>query len=252
MDKKFTGEHALAEEAFHSFLHDLSNLMLVISYQSEIGHEAQDLQRPELRAVLGRIHQTARMAIKLIEWEEQGDAVSERFDLRLIVHRVAEVVQCRRQDGTRICCIVPHVPVWITGHSAAIMRVCLNLALNAVDASAGGQVTLSVSTCSEPPDAALLVAGVVPKSPWIVLAVADDGPGIPLKLRERIWETGFTGKGVDGSGLGLALVRRLVNEAQAGVTLDTGVGTGTCFRVYWHSGSTDALDPAALPVSHRS
>ena len=222
----------LAEESSCCLLHDLRNLMCVISHQSEMGHLARHLDAAELRAILGRIHQAARTAIELIEGEADTCAVPERFDVRSIVERVAEVAQGRGGEGTRVRFSLPSDPVWITGSPEACLRVCLNLALNAVDASAG-EVSLSVSPESELPDAADLAAGVVPSPPCVTVSVCDDGPGIPAGLRDRIWDHGVSTKGANGSGEGLALVRRLVEEAGAGVTLDTGCGGRTCFHVYW-------------------
>jgi signal transduction histidine kinase len=216
--------------------------MCVISHQSEIGYGAANLDETALRGLLWRIHQAARTTMELIEAEIQGLIGPERFDLRLIVERVTEMARSHGECSARVNCIVPPDHVWMIGHPEAVLRVCLNLALNAVDASAGGEVTLSVSTQSEPPDADALVAGVVPKAPWVMLAVVDDAPGIPPELSDRIWGRGFTTKGTNGSGEGLALVRRLVEEAGAGVTVAPGLGIGTRFCVYWPEQLT-AADP---------
>ena len=231
-------EPDLAEESSCCLLHDLRNLMCVISHQSETGHRARHLDAAELRAILGRIHQATRTAIELIEGEADACAVPERFDVRSIVERVAEVARGRGGEGSRVRCSVPPHPVWVTASPEACLRVCLNLALNAVDASAG-EVSLSVSPETELPDAADLVVGVVPSPPCARVSVCDDGPGIPVGLRDRIWDHGVSTKGANGSGEGLALVRRLVEEAGAGVTLDTGCGGRTCFHVYWPVNATE-------------
>jgi two-component system, cell cycle sensor histidine kinase and response regulator CckA len=240
MDSKIIQANAeLGKAIASSFLHDLRNLMCVISYQSEIGHGARDLEAEKLREIFGRIHEAARMTIDLIEGEQDDCAVSEHFDLRVIIKRVSDVVRGRGGDGTRVSCILSPGPVWMVGQPEIIMRVCLNLALNAVDASPGGEVTLSVSTQPELPDPAKLVAGVVPKSPMVMVEVADDGPGIPIGLRDSVWKRGVTTKGANGSGEGLALVRRLVEGVGAGIILEADRGVGTCFRMYWPSHSPE-------------
>ena len=55
----------------------------------------------------------------------------------------------------------------------------------------------------------------------IVLEVADSGPGVPVALRTRIFDAGFSTKpsGIDGRGVGLALVRSLVDEVRGSVEL---------------------------------
>ena len=56
---------------------------------------------------------------------------------------------------------------------------------------------------------------------WVVLEVADTGVGIPEEVRGRIFEPFFTTKGAQGSGLGLAMVRKVV-RAHGGELLTTG------------------------------
>ena len=65
-----------------------------------------------------------------------------------------------------------------------------------------------------------------------MLAVVDDGSAIPPGLSDRIWERGFTTKGAKASFEGQALVRRLVEEARAGITVAPGLGIGTRSCVY--------------------
>jgi len=58
----------------------------------------------------------------------------------------------------------------------------------------------------------------------IVLAVTDDGPGIPVDVRDRVFEPFFRASGEEGSGLGLAIVREIVRAHRASISLDDGPG----------------------------
>jgi CheY-like chemotaxis protein len=62
------------------------------------------------------------------------------------------------------------------------------------------------------------------------LVVADDGRGMGAKVLERCFEPFFTTK-VDGTGLGLATVRRVVRELQGSLDVDSEVGEGTTFTI---------------------
>lgn len=219
--------------ASRCFLHDLRNLMCVISHQSELGQRAKNLDSAALSTILSTIHVTARMTIDLIESEASVYYGPDFLDIRVVIERVAEVARGRGGPQVEVRCVLPDHPVWIEDKPDTLMRLCLNLALNAVDASPEGEIILLISSHVDAPEMADLVAGNVPVGPCVLLEVIDDGPGIPAELRDHIWERGVSTKHMNGSGEGLALVRRLAEAAGAGITLDCDSPGRTCFRVYW-------------------
>jgi signal transduction histidine kinase len=62
--------------------------------------------------------------------------------------------------------------------------------------------------------------------------VADEGPGIPLEIRPRIFSLYFTTKG-RGSGIGLAMSYRVVQLHDGTLDFETEVGKGTTFRFHF-------------------
>jgi signal transduction histidine kinase len=63
--------------------------------------------------------------------------------------------------------------------------------------------------------------------------VTDNGPGIPASQQERIWQLFHTSRPGEGTGLGLALVRRIVEAHQGRVTVRSAPGEGAAFHVCW-------------------
>ena len=100
----------------------------------------------------------------------------------------------------------------------ALERVLLNLVGNARDAMPrGGKVRVETATVS---------------SSGVRLIVEDEGPGISAEARERIFEPFFTTKAEDkGSGLGLAVVARVVHDAQGTVRVETSSAGGARFVI---------------------
>jgi two-component system sensor histidine kinase BaeS len=69
---------------------------------------------------------------------------------------------------------------------------------------------------------------------WLVLSVTDDGPGIRSDETERIFEAGYRGSasiGTAGTGAGLALVKRFVEEHGGTIDVANVRGRGACFTV---------------------
>jgi two-component system sensor histidine kinase HydH len=123
--------------------------------------------------------------------------------------------------------------------AVGLKRVLLNLLTNAVEACPEGS---SVEVC-------LSEAG----EDMIRMTVADDGPGIPREVQARLFEPFFTTKGSGGTGLGLALVQKVVVEEHGGrVDVASEPGRGTTFDVRLPvSGMADetALDGRAAASS---
>jgi signal transduction histidine kinase len=88
-------------------------------------------------------------------------------------------------------------------------------------------------------------------SPWIRLEVTDRGPGIPEEELPRIWESFFRGERARnspnrGSGLGLAVVRQLVELHGGRVEAESRPGEGATFRVWLPSLVNGVADPFHL------
>jgi histidine kinase len=63
------------------------------------------------------------------------------------------------------------------------------------------------------------------------LSVSDNGPGIPEEVKQRMFEPFFSTKPQTGTGLGLALVRKIVALRRGEIAVDTQAGKGTTFRI---------------------
>jgi signal transduction histidine kinase len=105
----------------------------------------------------------------------------------------------------------------VTVHGSELNQVWTNLLDNAIDAL-GEAGTITITTCLD--------------GDCAVVEVADDGPGIPPEVRNRVFDPFFTTKGVgQGTGLGLDTARRIVVDRHRGsITVESEPGR-TVFRV---------------------
>jgi C4-dicarboxylate-specific signal transduction histidine kinase len=104
-------------------------------------------------------------------------------------------------------------------HPGRMEQVVINLVLNAAQAAkAAPNGRVDVRTRRD--------------GDRVVIAVEDNGPGVPEALRERIFEPFFTTKaGEQGTGMGLAISQKIVDEHGGTLELASGVAPGTCFVV---------------------
>ncbi len=114
-----------------------------------------------------------------------------------------------------------------------IEQVVLNLVLNARDAMPdGGRVTIDVDTVSLHDDVPGAGESALADGRYVVLAVEDEGNGIPPDVLPHIFEPFYTTKSPGrGTGLGLATAQGLITHAGGTIRAETTLGRGTTFRV---------------------
>lgn len=111
-----------------------------------------------------------------------------------------------------------------------LTQVFCNLLINAYEALEGrGKIAITACLAHTAADGALLPDGHV-AVPTVIVDVADDGPGMPSDIAEKIFNPFFTTK-AQGSGLGLAVVRKIVDAHDGRIDMTTADGRGTKFRV---------------------
>jgi two-component system sensor histidine kinase PilS (NtrC family) len=87
--------------------------------------------------------------------------------------------------------------------------------------------------------------GILPEGDWTAIAVCDEGTGIPDQVLARLYEP-FVSTKTNGTGLGLAVVKRLVDNCGGRILVDTRKGEGTTFTIYFKRCPTTASAPAAV------
>lgn len=146
---------------------------------------------------------------------------AEANDLREALLQAVELVRMEVQERGGVLEIdLPDVPLMARVGPDHAKRVVLNLLRNAAQAA----------------DRIHLSAGM--RHGEVEVRVSDDGPGVPLDLRERIFDPFVTDK-EQGAGLGLAIVRKVAEAHGGRVELvppeETNGAGGAEFRVYFRS-----------------
>ncbi len=143
--------------------------------------------------------------------------------------------------------------VWsIKGDATQVYQVLLNFTVNARDAMPeGGKLSLVATNVTIDEQFARMNADAH-AGPHVCVLVKDTGTGIPPTVLARIFEPFFTTKPVGkGTGLGLSTARQIIQQHGGFMTIQTEVGWGTEFKVYFpalpSAAAAGAGSPEALP-----
>lgn len=119
------------------------------------------------------------------------------------------------------------VPDRVSGDDLQLQQAFVNLFLNALEAM-GPKGTLTVATQNSSPDAG--PKGLPANDARIGLTIQDTGVGIPAENLARLFEPFFTTK-AGGTGLGLPITKRIIQEHRGDISVESEPGKGTTFRI---------------------
>src|SRR3954447_12766818 len=188
----------------------------------------------DAQSLLADILSEAKLAnaivVEMLEFVRPVRLQVERTDLRDVVQQSVTMAESKvpRRDVVVRVNLQPGLPMIESDHHQ-LSQVFTNLVANAFEALDGkGQITISATTTAIEADPAF--AGIHPPTPAVLIEVADDGPGVPAELTDRIFNPFFTTK-VTGTGLGLAIVRKIIDAHDGRIDVSSTPQTGTKFRV---------------------
>jgi two-component system C4-dicarboxylate transport sensor histidine kinase DctB len=212
----------LAELGLHAggVLHELRQPLFALRALAQIG-QAQGGLEPDR---LAQLSMEVEHMVGLVEaWSlliAQGGEPA-LVDVNEVVRNGALMLAHRVAPGRRFISELDLRPVWVRAAPGAVQQVVINLLANAWDAAA------------EAPEGWVRVRTAL-RDGAARLEVEDSGPGVAAEHRERIFEPFFTTKAPGaGTGLGLYLSRRMVEEAGGAIGIEVGDHGGARFVVAW-------------------
>jgi signal transduction histidine kinase len=203
--------------------HEVNNALQVIGGSAELLQNRTDLPEP-VQKTLTRIRDQATRAASAMTGvvalsRAQTDSGTQLVDLCGVATRAVEL---RRYAIGRadlaVQLDVASMPQLVTGHQLHLLQAALNLIQNAEQALA-------------PRRSGRIRVAVVEDGNFVVLRVADDGPGVPPGDAERIFQPFVTSMPrPESTGLGLPVAREIAVAHRGSLDLET-VATGASFRL---------------------
>ena len=217
--------------------HDFNNVLTaILGYADTL---EQDLPRGSARVddvrEIGRAgRRAADLTRELLEFARREAVAPAMFDLNALVCEVERLLRQLAGPCIELRLALASEPLPVVADPSQIERVLINLALNARDAMPdGGALTLETAASNRRD---------------VIVRVSDTGVGIPADVLDKVFEPFFTTKPAGrGTGLGLASVYRMVQQAGGHVGVESEAGRGARFTVTLPRGTPPAARPLAMP-----
>jgi PAS domain S-box-containing protein len=216
--------------------HDLNNVLAPVLMSVNLLQ--QSVTDKSIRHLLGILETSALHGAGLLRQvlAFARGADGERSDLQLGLV-IRDVTQLLRETLPRS--IVLHVEsprdlALVQSNSTHLGQVIMNLGVNARDAMPAGGTLRIVAANTVVTEVMVRAHPGAKAGPHVVLSVSDTGTGIPPQVLERIFDPFFTTKPAGkGTGLGLSTVIGIVRGDGGFLEVDSRVGEGTEFRLYF-------------------
>ncbi len=201
--------------------HDARNLLAGISGTCELA-----LLRGETgdsRETLNRINSLALQAAEamsvFLTFARRSDVVPRPCRVADVAEDALKVLEPTIRKGRAIVTLDVEPRLRVHGERTLLLQALVNLVLNALKAIGEGEGQVTIRARSEGDSS--------------VIEVADDGPGIPADVLPRLFRPFGTGSSDgEGTGLGLFITRRILEQQGGSIDVESTVGVGSTFRIH--------------------
>jgi len=231
--------------------HDFNNMLTVITGTIDI-LIAGVADRPALATIAKMIDAAATrgadLTRQLLAFARKQPLRPRETDINALVADTAKLLRPALGEQIRIESTLAAETWAAMIDPTQLSTALLNLAFNARDAMPnGGTLTLATENVNLDEAYARTNLEVTP-GPYVMIAVADTGSGIPPALRDKVFEPFFTTKDIGkGTGLGLSMVYGFVKQSGGHIRIESEEGRGTTFELFLpRSLGAEASEPAPV------
>lgn len=227
----------MARQVAHEIKNPLTPMKLSVQHLRRAYQDEEEAQAPSegsngrfsrlFESVTGtlveQIDTLARIANEFSTFARMPTRVLERLDLNEVIREAVALMQAEAE--TEIEMHLAADPLILEADHEELRRVYINLIKNALQA---------LPDAIEDKDAGRITVATEQQeggeAGFAYSTVTDTGSGIPVDLRDKIFEPNFSTK-TSGTGLGLAIVRKSIEERGGEIGFETEEGTGTTFWI---------------------
>jgi len=218
-NERLTTLGLLAAEIAHEIRNPLTVLKLL---HGGLGFDFAegDPRRTDLRVIGEKLDQLESIVTRVLGFAKAPASLHSRWSLADIVEDTLVLVRLKLAQSKVTLRFTPLAqPLVVDAHKGQLQQVLLNLLINSTQAMPdGGDITITATTAER--EGARVAR----------LEIADNGTGIPEKIRDRVFDSFLSGR-ADGTGLGLAIAKRILLSHHGDITVLTTSPAGTTMRI---------------------
>ncbi|MFQ3596827.1 MAG: PAS domain S-box protein [Chloroherpetonaceae bacterium] len=225
--------------------HEFNNILAgILGAATLLKKEVADNPKAEKRVaqIEAASERAATIVKQMLGFARQGKMNVQTIDFRRCINDILDVFTPTLDKRIHVATHfqVDEATACVEGDKGQLEQVILNLAVNARDAlmdtlSKKTHAEISFTLTAEPlPKSLVTESGATSDAPMLHLAVKDNGIGMPKEIQAKVFEPFFTTKEVGkGTGLGLSMVYGIVKNHQGFISVESVVGEGTVFHLYF-------------------
>jgi signal transduction histidine kinase len=186
--------------------HEIAAPLHVIRGRAELlrGRSADAATERNLRIIADQIDRITSIMRNLLDYARRREPRIDRIDAGELLHGIAEFLAPELERACVELTIDCPAPTQVFGDRDLLHQVFLNLIMNSLQVMAGRPEPRTITVRCHPASE---------NEPMVRLVVEDTGPGLPDDVIARLFEPFFTTKPPgEGTGLGLAVVRSIIEE----------------------------------------
>ena len=228
--------------------HDFNNMLTVITGTIEILADGVK-HDPALASIAKMINDAAdrasQLTANLLAFARKQPLRPLETDVNALVEEAVKLLEPTLGRQIEIQTVLSDEAWPALVDRSQLTSALVNLAINARDAMPeGGRLLFMTGNFTRHADDAEV--GDLGPGDYVTIEVIDSGAGIPLAIRDRIFEPFFSTKQFGtGTGLGLSMVFGFAKQSGGAVVVDGEEGKGACFRIYLPKADTA---PSGVPA----
>ncbi|HMF20222.1 MAG TPA: ATP-binding protein, partial [Gemmataceae bacterium] len=220
-------------------VHDFNNLLTVMMGMAALAQASLPADHParfEVDRILEVGEQASHLAGQLLTFSKPSRMEHGDVELNTLVVHTLKLLRGTLPPGTVTETKLADAGAIVRGDETQLKQVLMNLCLNARDAMpSGGKLLIQTEgffhgNGSDGPPTTIEPTSRGRRS-WVKLSVQDTGLGMAEEVRARVFEPFFSTK-ERGTGLGLAVVRQIVEGHGGKIEVKSRPQHGTCFEVW--------------------